>query len=196
MTTKSTTSKTAAVKTARKPKSATTAAAKKTASTKPVAVKRAAVKHEAVPAAKEHEAKKAVLAHQPPATGKYIFATGRRKTSVANVRLFSGQAESMVNKKPFKNFFSYSYYQHDILKPFELTGLGSEYSFVAHVNGGGPHSQAQAVQHGISIALSKLSEEVRKVLKKNGLLTRDDRKKERKKPGLKRARRSPQWAKR
>ena len=196
MTTKSTASKTAAPKTAKKPKTAAAHPAKKTAAVKPAAAKKAAVKHDAAPEAKEHEAKKAVLAHQPPATGKYIFATGRRKTSIANVRLFSGQAESMVNKKPFKKFFSYSYYQHDVLKPFELTGLGSDYSFVAHVNGGGPHSQAQAVQHGISIALSKLSEEVRKVLKKNGLLTRDDRKKERKKPGLKRARRSPQWAKR
>ena len=84
----------------------------------------------------------------------------------------------------------------EIGKPFEVTGLVGKYHFTGHVNGGGPHAQATAVRHGISQALGKLSEEVRKVLKKNGFLTRDDRKKERKKPGLKRARRSPQWAKR
>ena len=195
MTTKSTASKSTADKPARKPR-ATSAVAKKAPAAKP-AVKKAPVKAEAVTHAKEAEViKKPALAHQPPAAGKYVFSTGRRKTSIANVRLFAGEGDSQVNKKPFKNFFSYEYYQQDVLRPFELTGLGSEYHFTANVAGGGPHSQAQAVQHGISIALSKVSEEVRKVLKKNGLLTRDDRKKERKKPGLKRARRSPQWAKR
>lgn len=128
--------------------------------------------------------------------GRYIFATGRRKTSVANVRLFSGKGESQVNKKPLDKYFLYSIYREEIGKPFDLTGLAGDYYFVCHVNGGGPHSQATAVQLGIANALGKVSEEVRKVLKKNGLLTRDDRKKERKKPGLKRARRSPQWAKR
>ena len=137
-----------------------------------------------------------VSAHKAPASGRYIFATGRRKTSVANVRLFTGAGESLVNKKPFEKYFSYSYYQNEINQAFSLTGLSGQYYFVCHVNGGGPHSQAGAVRHGIAVALSKLSEEVRKVLKKNGLLTRDDRKKERKKPGFKRARRSPQWAKR
>ncbi len=128
--------------------------------------------------------------------GRYVFATGRRKTAVANVRLFTGKGDSMVNKKPLESYFGYTYYQEEIGQPFSLTGLGTEYYFTCHVNGGGPHSQAQAVRHGISIALSKISDDVRKVLKKNGLLTRDDRRKERKKPGLKRARRSPQWAKR
>jgi small subunit ribosomal protein S9 len=130
------------------------------------------------------------------AKGRYIFATGRRKTAVANVRLFSGNEESQVNKKAFDKYFAYDYHREEISKPLELTGLSKDYYFTAHVNGGGPHSQAGALRHGISTALGKLSEEVRKVLKKNGFLTRDDRKKERKKPGLKRARRSPQWAKR
>ena len=137
------------------------------------------------PAAKKHE--------QP---GKYIFATGRRKTAVANVRLFLGSGETVVNKKPFKQYFAFTSYQEEALMPFQLTGLQNDYYFTCHINGGGTHSQAQALRHGIATALATLSPEVRKVLKKNGMLTRDDRKKERKKPGLKRARRSPQWAKR
>lgn len=130
------------------------------------------------------------------AKGKYIFATGRRKTSIANVRLFGGTGDSEVNKKPFTTYFDYSYFQDEVVKPLHLTGLGKDYYFYANIRGGGKHSQAQALRHGIATALGQLSEEVRKVLKKNGMLTRDDRKKERKKPGLKRARRSPQWAKR
>lgn len=138
---------------------------------------------------------KLVVSHSLP-KGKYIFATGRRKTSVSNVRLFQGEGESVVNKMPLNKYFAFAAFQEEISKPFEVTGLGSNYFFTAHVNGGGPHSQATALRHGIATALGKISEEVRVVLKKNGFLTRDDRKKERKKPGLKRARRSPQWAKR
>ncbi len=130
------------------------------------------------------------------AGGKYIFATGRRKTSVANIRLFTGTGKHLVNKKPFDTYFSFSFYNDKVLQPFQITGLGKNYYFVAHVNGGGIHSQAEAVRHGIARALSGVSEEVKNLLKKNGFLTRDDRKKERKKPGLKRARRAPQWAKR
>ena len=127
---------------------------------------------------------------------KYIFATGRRKTAVANVRLFEGKGHSIVNKMPLNQYFSYSFFHDEISKPLEVTGLVGKHYFTAHVNGGGPHAQATALRHGISGALGKISEDVRKILKKNGFLTRDDRKKERKKPGLKRARRSPQWAKR
>lgn len=130
------------------------------------------------------------------AAGRYLPATGRRKTAVANVRLFTGQGDIVVNKKPFKVYFSNSTLQNEALLAFKLTGLGGQYYFVATVAGGGIQAQAQAVRHGISKALSTLGEEVRRVLKKNGLLTRDDRKKERKKPGLRRARRAPQWAKR
>ena len=140
-----------------------------------------------------------VVHHKPtnhPAKGRYIFATGRRKTAVANVRLFAGPGNSEVNKKPFATYFDYAYFQDEILKPLERTGLEKEYHFISHINGGGMHAQAGALRHGIATALSHLSPEIRAVLKKNGFLTRDDRKKERKKPGLKRARRSPQWAKR
>ena len=135
-------------------------------------------------------------AHAHAVKGKYVFATGRRKTSVANVRLFSGHGKHLVNKKPFESYFTYAFYQETALKPFDVTGLAKDYHFEAHLNGGGAHSQAVALRHGIAVALSKISEDLRKVLKKNGFLTRDDRKKERKKPGLKRARRAPQWAKR
>jgi small subunit ribosomal protein S9 len=138
----------------------------------------------------------AVIHHKPIEKGKYVFATGRRKTAVANIRLFSGEGENVVNKKPLKTYFAFPFYQETISKPFDLTGMGGNYFFTATVNGGGIHAQATAVQHGIAIAISKASPDHRKVLKKNGMLTRDDRKKERKKPGLKRARRSPQWAKR
>ncbi len=185
MPTKPTTTKTAAAKTPRKPRA-------------PRAKKETAEKaHEAA----AHEHTEAVVATPKVAeismpSGKYVFATGRRKTSVANVRLFSGKGEIVVNKKPFKTYFYFSFDQDKALKPFDVTGLAGDFYFVANVNGGGIHSQAEAVRHGLATALSKLNDDVRKILKKNGFLTRDDRRKERKKPGLKRARRSPQWAKR
>ncbi len=128
--------------------------------------------------------------------GKYLFSTGRRKTAVANIRLFSGKGENVVNKKKFDVYFSQSFLRDEAMQAFRFTGLNGQYYFTATVNGGGIRAQAQAVRHGISQALSTLGDEVRRVLKKNGLLTRDDRKKERKKPGLRRARRAPQWAKR
>jgi small subunit ribosomal protein S9 len=187
-TTKSTTTaaksaKTAAPKLPRKPRATTV---KKTVD-ETVAHKTEA-KHVA------HEPK--VVLTAPSLNGKYVFATGRRKTAIANVRLFEGEGKSLVNKKPFKEFFGYNFHFEEVSKAFDLTGTGGKYYFSAHINGGGPHAQATALRLGIAGALGKISEEMRKVLKKNGLLTRDDRKKERKKPGLKRARRSPQWAKR
>ena len=179
MVTKSTTTK-PAVKAVRKPRVVK----------KPETEEKPVVKHEP----------KAILADikEPKVAleGRYIFATGRRKTSVANIRLFSGTGKHLVNKKPFETYFSFSFYSDKVLQPFQITGLGKDYYFVAHVNGGGIHSQAEAMRHGIARALSGISDDVKNLLKKNGLLTRNDRKKERKKPGLKRARRAPQWAKR
>lgn len=179
------------------PTKPTTKSAKAPAVKKP----RAAAHKKVAPAEAEVSAPevvvaKPVLEKKSIGKGKYVFATGRRKTAVANVRLFEGKGDSTVNKLPLAVYFGYTYFQEEIKKPFETTGLLNDYHFTAHVNGGGHHSQAQALMHGVSVALGKISEEVRRVLKKNGLLTRDDRKKERKKPGLKRARRSPQWAKR
>lgn len=162
-----------------------------------VAAPKKAVKDDAeivVPAAKTETVKVHASAKIPE--GKYVFATGRRKTAVANIRLFSGSGKTLVNKKPLEGYFNFSFYRDIIEKPFGLTGQTGDFHFTATVNGGGLHAQATAVQHGIAIAISKASPEHRQILKKNGMLTRDDRKKERKKPGLKRARRSPQWAKR
>jgi small subunit ribosomal protein S9 len=176
-------------KTVRKPRAAKV---KKEAVSKPAAVhKKPPATHHVAPV---HKAEATPV--KPAVKSRYIFATGRRKTSVANVRLFSGKGESVVNKKPLEKYFGYIYHQEEIIRPLNLTGLANQYHFISNISGGGTHSQAHALKHGLAIALSKISPEVRKLLKKNGLLTRDDRKKERKKPGLKRARRSPQWAKR
>lgn len=128
--------------------------------------------------------------------GRYMFATGRRKTSVSNVRLFTGEGKSVVNKKPFDVYFFNDILQGKVNKPLDLTGLAKSYYMVVTVNGGGMNAQADATANAIAKALATLGDDVKKVLKKNGLLTRDDRKKERKKPGLRRARRAPQWAKR
>lgn len=136
--------------------------------------------------------------HKPPkaVSAKYYFATGRRKTAVANVRLFEGSGDLVVNKKPFGQYFFHAQLQTAALKPLELLGLAKSLHFTAQIKGGGIKAQAQALQHGLAQAVSIMNKELRKQLKKAGFLTRDDRKKERKKPGLKRARRAPQWAKR
>lgn len=165
-------------------------AAKKVVAKKAPAKKVAAPVEEAAP----QVAKPAVQAK--PASGRYIFATGRRKTAVANIRLFAGAGEIVVNRKPFADYFREKSMQETAVRPLALTGLIGEYYFTANVNGGGRTSQVEAVRHGLAQALAGLSEDMQKVLKKNGFLTRDDRKKERKKPGLRGARRSPQWAKR
>ncbi|MDQ3018502.1 MAG: 30S ribosomal protein S9 [bacterium] len=128
--------------------------------------------------------------------GRYVFATGRRKTAVANIRMFSGEGDTQVNKKKLEEYFPQSSMRDDALRPLALTGLLHDFYFTATVNGGGTTAQSIAVRHGIAQALASLNDDVRMVLKKNGFLTRDDRKKERKKPGLRGARRAPQWAKR
>jgi small subunit ribosomal protein S9 len=127
---------------------------------------------------------------------RYQFATGRRKTAIANVRMFSGKGDNLVNKKPFTKYFANPIHQNQALRPLEVTGLGTDFYFTSTINGGGINAQSQALRHGLAQALAALDDDLRKVLKKNSYLTRDDRKKERKKPGLRGARRSPQWAKR
>jgi small subunit ribosomal protein S9 len=177
-------------------------AAKKSAVKKPRAPK-AEVAEKAVPVMEVEE----VIVEKPlektpeadlniPA-GRYAFATGRRKTSVANVRLFAGKGKNTINNKDMAAYFGGNMSMVDrALKPFLLTGMeGRAYVYI-NTNGGGIHSQAQAMAHGISLAIATSTPDFRKVLKKNGMLTRDSRMKERKKPGLKRARRGPQWAKR
>jgi len=128
------------------------------------------------------------------AKGKYFYAVGRRKTSVANVRLFFGKAKSQVNNRDLAQYFGG--FVDEVTKPLQLTGLENQVYVYANIKGGGVHSQAGALAHGIARAVMLASPDHRKVLKKNSMLTRDSRRKERKKPGLKRARRGPQWAKR
>ncbi len=148
-------------------------------------------------AAPVHKKEVEPVAEMDLAEGKYSYAVGRRKTSVANIRLFSGRAKSQVNKKDLAAYFGGNQHLIDLAhKPLQLTGLENRVHVYVNVKGGGKHSQAEAISHGIALAIATHNPEFRKVLKKNGTLTRDSRMKERKKPGLKRARRGPQWAKR
>ena len=120
----------------------------------------------------------------------YWSGIGRRKTAIASIRIFKHKNHDFtLNGKK-------SELSTDLIAPFELIGKTDTFSISAKVTGGGKVSQIEAVKLGIARALNKFDPEYKTSLKKAGLLTRDSRKKERKKPGLKRARRAPQWAKR
>lgn len=128
----------------------------------------------------------------------YIQTVGRRKEAVARVRVGTKEADGLtltVNGRDFKDVFKYVEWQNTITSPLTLTGMLKR-EISVKVGGGGIMGQAEAIRHGISRALSLLDPAVRTTLKKAGFLTRDPRIKERKKPGLKRARRAPQWSKR
>ena len=124
------------------------------------------------------------------------YGTGRRKTSVARVRLVPGQGKITVNKKELTEYFGRKTLELIIKQPLVLTGVTEQYDIIADVKGGGPSGQAGAIRHGISRALLEADQDYRPVLKKAGFLTRDPRMKERKKYGLKAARRAPQFSKR
>ncbi|MFA6429728.1 MAG: 30S ribosomal protein S9 [Patescibacteria group bacterium] len=131
------------------------------------------------------------------APGTFIRALGRRKTAIARVRMATGGKGSfVVNGKPGNEFFKTFETRLISIQPLKATAMETAMDISALVNGGGPHAQAEAVRLGIARALCALNPAYRKVLKKLGYLTRDPRAKERKKPGLKRARRAPQWSKR
>jgi small subunit ribosomal protein S9 len=131
------------------------------------------------------------------AEGTYIQAVGRRKTSVARVRLEeTSKASFVVNEKPLEEFFPTTILQKTVMAPFTIGNVPGKYKITVKTAGGGISSQAQAVRHGIARALIKQDPELRKVLKAEGLLMRDPRSKERRKFGLKKARKSPQWSKR
>jgi small subunit ribosomal protein S9 len=128
---------------------------------------------------------------------RYYQGTGRRKTAVARVRLFPGSGEFVVNGKQIAEYFGARVlFQKELIRPLELTGNAASFNVLVKVRGGGVSGQVGAVRHGIARALLDLNAELRPVLKKAGLLTRDPRVKERKKPGLKRARKRPQYTKR
>lgn len=131
------------------------------------------------------------------AKSTHIVTVGRRKTAIARVKVnaAAGTFGITVNNKPYQEYFPYFEWQNAIMEPITLLGK-SDINLSIKVSGGGPSSQAGAVRHAIARALLEMNEEFRSTLRKNGLLTRDSRQKERKKPGLKRARRAPQWSKR
>ena len=122
--------------------------------------------------------------------------TGRRKTSVARVRLLAGNGEFKINGKDIADYFNYDTLIATAKSPLELTETADKYDVIVKVEGGGYTGQAGAVRHGIARALLEADPEHRAILKKAGFLTRDPRMKERKKPGLRKARRAPQFSKR
>jgi len=126
----------------------------------------------------------------------YFHGTGRRKTAVAQVRLMAGNGAIIVNGTPFEERFPSLEHQRVILQPLVATESMGKYNVVAKVEGGGVTGQSGAIAHGISRALVNADERFKPSLRQNGLLTRDARAKERKKPGLKRARKAPQYTKR
>ena len=123
-------------------------------------------------------------------------ATGKRKTSVARVIMFPGDGTVTCNGRPIDQFFGRASLVTDARRPFAVSGLEASYSVVARLHGGGISGQAGALRHGIARALIAVDETLRPELKKAGLLTRDARIKERKKAGLKGARKRPQFSKR
>jgi small subunit ribosomal protein S9 len=123
-------------------------------------------------------------------------ATGKRKQSIARVRLFPGEGKIMVNSRDFKEYFKRESLITIIMEPFRLTNTENAYDIIADLSGGGISGQAGALRHSISKALLEINEEYRPILKREGFLTRDSRVKERKKYGLKKARKRPQFSKR
>ena len=126
----------------------------------------------------------------------YVWGTGKRKCAIAQVRLFPGKGEVIVNDKPYQEAFPRVEHRHMIEHPLQATDTMGKFRVTAKVNGGGLSGQAGAIRHGIARALAKENELFKPMLRKEGLLTRDARIKERKKYGLKRARKAPQYTKR
>ncbi len=129
-------------------------------------------------------------------TGQYYYGTGRRKTAVARVRLYPGSGEMYVNGRPYMQLFGRQVQQNRIRQAFEVTEVAGTFDVYAKIAGGGVTGWADALSHGIARALLAFDEGKRPALRKAGFLTRDSRIKERKKPGLKRARKAPQYTKR
>ena len=124
------------------------------------------------------------------------YGTGRRKSAVARVRLLPGKGEIIVNGKKLDDYFGLEIVKREVRRPLVITGTEGKFDVIAKVHGGGTTGQAGALRHGISRALIQADAELRPVLKKAGFLTRDPRLKERKKYGLKKARKASQFSKR
>ena len=126
----------------------------------------------------------------------FIYATGKRKSAVARVRVTPGTGKVTINKKELNEFYSLETLKAVVMRPFTVANMMEKYDVIATVKGGGFSAQAGAVAHGISKALAAIDLDTRTSLKKAGLLTRDSRVKERRKYGLKKARKAPQFSKR
>jgi small subunit ribosomal protein S9 len=137
-----------------------------------------------------------LTAPQPAARPARSMYTGRRKTSVARVRLVRGTGQFSLNGRPLIDYFPVEANQSAVLEPFRVTESEGQFDVIARIHGGGVSGQAGALAHGIARALEGEDPEWRGLLKKAGLLTRDARKVERKKYGLKKARKAPQYSKR
>ncbi len=126
----------------------------------------------------------------------YFYGTGRRKTSVARVRLLPGKGAIVINGTPYEELFTRTEYRRAITKPLIVTDSLNKFNVVVKVEGGGVTGQAAAISHGIARALVQANQENKVKLRQGGFLTRDPRAKERKKAGLRRARKAPQYTKR
>ena len=126
----------------------------------------------------------------------YFYGTGRRKFSIARVRLVPGSGDISINGRNIDDYFGIETLKMIVRQPFAITGTDGKFDIICTVKGGGISGQAGAVRHGVARALLQANEEYRLALKKAGLLTRDPRMKERKKYGLKAARKAPQFSKR
>ena len=129
-------------------------------------------------------------------SGRYYYGTGRRKEAVARVRIYEGTGQIMVNGKPYKQKFTRDMHQIKVRMPLEVAEATGKFDVYAKIKGGGVTAWADALAHGTARALLVFDEGLRSQLRKAGLLTRDPRVKERMKPGLKRARKAPQYTKR
>lgn len=129
-------------------------------------------------------------------TNPYFYGTGRRKKSVARVRVYAGTGKITINDRDIDDYFGLETLKLIVRQPLALTGTTDKFDIVCKVAGGGVTGQAGAIRHGLSRALLQYDENLRPALKKAGFLTRDPRMKERKKYGLKGARRAPQFSKR
>ncbi|MBE5813510.1 MAG: 30S ribosomal protein S9 [Clostridiales bacterium] len=127
---------------------------------------------------------------------KYFYGTGRRKEAVARVRIIPGKGKITINDRTIEEFFGLETLRMIVKQPLVVTNNESKYDVIVKVIGGGYTGQAGAIRHGLSRALLQANEENRAILKKSGFLTRDSREKERKKYGLKKARKAPQFSKR
>lgn len=126
----------------------------------------------------------------------YVHGTGRRKTAVAQVKLSPGNGAIIINGIPYEERFTRPEHRRKIMQPLLVTENADKYNVVVKVDGGGITGQSDAISHGIARALVMANESFKPLLRKSGLLTRDPRVKERKKPGLRRARKAPQYTKR